>query len=524
MPTRAVLPRAPLRPIFESDRFQHMDRLEAYFRGKQDDHKRYDWDGNMRGSGLEAYGVNIAPGYYVSHSNRRPSVRYNLAKLIVSRLTQMSLSGRSFPEIVCDGDETAEQSLREWAKIMQLPERIAETRNFGGSQGTGCFSLDVQNGRFVLEVHNPKHVLVTAWADRSVFRVRSAIKAYSYTKQVIDDEAHKLVRKTFWYVRYWDESVMVTYQDVPDEVAQLVDWWTKVEPTEERAHGFGCCPLYWIQNLPDSQEDDGEGDYEGIEDKFDGVNQLLSATSKGTIKNVDPTTVIRSLEDDGERVAKGSEAVIYAEHGAEYLELKGTGIKVSLELLSELRQSVLEEAQVVIPREDKITASAQSAAAMRLLYATMIARCNQLRDQYGRGMINMLTDVLRIAKRVRALPGAPKLDSNGVLVATVQPSLIPNLDPGISDLVSLKWPDYFQPTAIDVKDSVSTAQAASGGKPVISHKTAVEYTSTLFGIQNVDEELAEIEKNADADAERTKQALSDEVTVLNKAKKDEPAE
>ena len=42
------LPNVPLRPFCETSRFHHMDRLEQYFRNKQDDYKRYDWDGCMR--------------------------------------------------------------------------------------------------------------------------------------------------------------------------------------------------------------------------------------------------------------------------------------------------------------------------------------------------------------------------------------------------------------------------------------------------------------------------------------------
>src|SRR3982750_3018073 len=97
------LPRVPLREYAESDRFQYMDRLERYWRGRQDDHKRYTWEGHM----LEVGGVPlynpIVPGYEVALSQRKPSTRYNLAKVVVGNLTQMSLGGTSFPELNVEG-------------------------------------------------------------------------------------------------------------------------------------------------------------------------------------------------------------------------------------------------------------------------------------------------------------------------------------------------------------------------------------------------------------------------------------
>jgi hypothetical protein len=493
-----------------------MDRLERYYRNKQDDHKQYDWDGCLISSGGFDLFDPEPVSFEVSYSQRRPNARYNLPRVIVSNLTQMSLGGTSFPEINCEGSDASEKALREWSKIMRLPMRIAEARNYGGQEGTACWSLGVAGGKFRCDVHNPKHCTVLEWRDRANFVPARVVKAYAFERNKYDPESKQFRLQTFWYVRVWDELSDTTWEEVPDDATKEPNWHDLIEPTRTYEHAWGLCPFYWVQNLPDSQEEDGEGDYEGCEDKCDEINALLSSTSRGARKNVDPTTVIHGVDDE-EPVRKGSAAVIYSPEGAEYLEMKGTGVAASLELLAELRQSVLEETQCVIPREDKITGAAQSAAAMRILYRPMIARCNTLRDQYGPAITRMLEHILLVARQIRTRAKDVR-DERGIVIERLQETLTPDLDPGEAEAVTLRWPEYFAPTAQDIKDAVSTAQSASGGKAVISTRTAVDYTARLFGVVDVDKEIDEIKNEADEEAARQAEAIENEANAYAAAK------
>lgn len=507
----SLLPRIPLRQFAETSRFWYLDRLEQYFHGTQDDAKRYDWNGDMRTMGMDTAFANLhqAPGYYVALDRRRPSTRKRFGRMIVSALTQMSLDGEAFPEINVDTDEAAQKALREWSTIMALPQKLAEARDKGGAEGTACLSLGVVNGQFAVDVHNAKHVTVMSWANRQKHIPERVCKAYSFWRDVFVDGQRRA--KEFWYVRYWDSVVDLTWEAIPAEVAELPDWSTVMPPSFVGQHSFGFCPFYWVQNLPDSEEEDGQGDYEGLEDTFDEYNRLLSATTKGTTCNVDPTLIVKD-EDDGQPVTKGSGAVIHSPQGAEFLELAGTSTSTAINLLNELRASILEETQVVIPRGDEATGNAPSAALMRLRYRPMIARCNKLRAQYGAALQRLLQDVLRVARKYRD-EVRDVVDEAGRVTAREQYTLTPPLDPGQSELVTLKWPDYFHPTSQDLKDVVDTAQKASGGQPVISHKTSVEFAAGYFGVSDTDLEIKEIEADKDADMERTKEALQTEVDV-----------
>lgn len=511
----SLLPRIPLRQLCETPRFWYLDRLEQYFHGTQDDAKRYDWNGNMRTMGVDTVFDNLhqAPGYYVALDRRRPSTRKRFGLMIVSSLTQMALDGEAFPEINVDTDETAQTALREWSKIMGLPQKLAEARDKGGAEGTSCMSLGVVDGQFAVDVHNAKHITVLSWANRQKHIPERVLKAYCFWRDVFVEGQRK--RKAFWYVRYWDSMVDLTWEAIPEEIAELPEWSTVMGPSFVGQHAFGFCPFYWTQNLPDSEEEDGQGDYEGLEDKFDEYNRLLSATTKGTTQNVDPTLVVLD-EDDGQPVTKGSGAVIHSPQGAEFLELAGTSTTTAITLLNELRASILEETQVVIPRGDEATGNAPSAALMRIRYRPMISRCNKLRAQYGAALQRLLQDILRVARAYRDNL-RDVVDDAGRVTGREQYTLTPPLDPGQSDLVTLKWPDYFQPTSQDLKDVVDTAQKASGGQPVISHKTSVEFAAKFFGVSDTDQEIKEIEADKDADMERTKEALQTEVAITKKA-------
>jgi hypothetical protein len=514
-----LLPRIPLRQLCETGRFWYLDRLEQYFYGTQDDAKRYDWNGNMRTMGMDTafQALHQAPGYYVALDRRRPSTRKRFGLMIVSSLTQMSVDGDAFPEINVDQDEAAQQALREWSKIMTLPQKLAEARDKGGAEGTACMSLGVLDGQFAVDVHNAKHCQVLSWANRQRYIPERVLKAYCFQRDVFVDGAR--VAKHFWYVRYWDTAIDVTWEAIPAEVAERPDWSMLMPPSFVGQHSFGFCPFYWVQNLPDSEEEDGQGDYEGLEDKFDQYNRLLSATTKGTTENVDPTLVVKD-EDDGQQVTKGSGAVIHSPQGAEFLELAGTSSAAALTLLTELRVSILEECQVVIPRDDTVAGNAQSAAAMRLRYRTMISRCNKIRAQYGGALQRILQDLLRVARKYRD-EVRDVYDAQGRVTGREQYTLTPALDPGEAELVTLKWPEYFHPTSQDLKDVIATAQTASGGQPVISHKTSVEFAAPYFGVADTDAELKEIESDKDADMERTKEALQTEVDVVGGGKGDE---
>lgn len=527
------VPHAPLRAICEDDRFRLLDKQHAYFCANQDKGKLYDWDGNITG----AAGMPIKTGWVVPHKLRRPSTRYDMAKLIVLRLTSMVFGQDRFPEIRVEGDADAEDYIRTLATESRLPVRMAEARNMGGATGTACLSFGFRNGKPRVQVHNAKHVLVTAWDDYDERRPAAVLKAYSSPKQVWDTTEKRIKTVSYWTVYHWSQTIEVVWRDIPESVANTPLWssW----PSTTTLHGYGFCPFYWIQNRPCSEEQDGEGDYEGIEDTLDELNRLLSATTKGTIANVDPTLVIKEdpTANTGQ-VFKGSEHAIFAKGGAEYLELKGTAVQTAERQLERLRSYILDVAGVVLADPEKLAGAAQSAKALEILYQPMLANCDILREQYGEhGVKVMLRDMVRVARMFEtakpvALADGTQVQAKVILpprvetetdAAGVETQTVTERTPGKSENISLNWRPYFAPTWKDIVDATTGMKNANGGKPTVSQRTSVQAIAPLVGVEDIDQEMARIEEEAEADAQKAQEQFAQQQETSAFFEKDKAA-
>lgn len=510
--------------ICSGGRFHALDNLDAYAKCRQYERLRYNWDGNLQGYAGEA---DIAPGWYVPLKLRKPDTRFDLGKLIISRLTAMALGEERWPELRFEDDPDAEDYCKALARESQLQSRIQEARNKGGACGTAVVSFAFVKGKPRVKVHEAKHIFVFRWEDRDELTIGACLKVYPYRRTVW--EAGKPKEKTFYSARFWDTQKETVWDPIPEELARNGSWATSVK-SYTVVHGYGECPVYWTQNLPDSENEDGQSDIQGLTDTFDVVNRLLSATSKGTIANVDPTLVIKDnpVNNKG-AIRKGSDNAIWSPGGAEYLELQGNAVKTAKELADALVKLCLDTAGVVLGDPQKMSGSAQSAAALKMLYMPMVNQCDLLRTQYGRLITAVLLGMLRAARLVGSLPPGPvQTTADGTLVQSKPTILLPprlerpeqkDTDParpvreqdkpgepkmvervpGESEDLTLHWPPYFPPTLTDIGAAVDAASKAKG--TTISQRTAVKFTAPLFGVEDVDREIAEI------DVERERNAL-----------------
>jgi hypothetical protein len=536
----AYVPPLPLRRLFEDDRFVCLDKLEQYYRGTQYDGRPYDWSGAFRGFGDTLAGA-VMPGYYVPLAQRRPSARFDIGKVIVQRLSSFLFGESLRPSIVVAGDPDAEDYVRELARVSNLWARLRQARNKGGTCGTAVLSWSLKNGKPTIAVQNPKHVRVLSWSDEDELRPRVVLKAYSYCDELLDAESKAATVR--WSIRLWTDEIEARWRDVPNELAES-GAWRDLPPSIVVRHGFGFCPVYWIQNQPEEEDHDGTGDFEGAEDLIDEMNATLSQTTRGTKANVDPTLVIHDdavapgRNDSGKVVQKGSGNVIWSKGGAEYLELSGQAVDAGLKTFAELERLICDQCGVVRTSAEKLSGAAQSARALEILYAPTLATAATLREQYGEhGAIPILLDMLRVARKLES--AEPRLDAEGrsyVEKIILDPRLervedeaegdedgeddddgVPVMveverTPGTSEAIVLSWPPYFAPTWSDRKEAVAAAKEANGGKPVISHRTSVALVASLFGIADVDEELAQIEREQAAAVELAREAFGGDPT------------
>jgi hypothetical protein len=497
--------------LCESERTKRLARLSSYYYGSQYDHLKFDWDGYHRGY----EDADIKPGFEIPMSRRKPAVRVDVPRMIVGRLTAMMLGEEGWPDIRIDGDEDAQDFTDALSRESKLYSKFNELRDRGGSCGTAVSSFSFIDGKPRVAVHDAAYITVLEWADKYEFRPARVLEAYPYEKKVFVDGRPKM--ETFYHVRYWDQNSETIWEPIPKEEGNSGAWFNL--PKQTVFHNYGDCPVYWCQNRPTSQDEDGYSDYYNLTDDFDGINRLMSATLKGTVANVDPTLVIK--EDPSQNpgtIRKGAGNAIFAKGGADYLELKGDSIKTSVELSKRMQQSALDAASVMIADIEYISARAQSAAALRMVYQPMLSQCDILRVQYGSFLIQILTGMLRASKKIIASPPGPVESVDGRLIQrkpTV--SLTPKVkyketedgrrevvgtnprDPGKLENIRVKWQVYFKPTHQDLQMTVEGI--TRGIDKVFSQRSAVKYTSNILGVTDVDQELKDIKEDREREIE-----------------------
>lgn len=494
-------------------RFCALDKLDAYHRSTQYDHFKYDWDGRYRGYGDTAP---IQPGWYVPHRERKPSVNVEMGKLIVSRFTAMTMGEDQFPQVQVLGDADAEDYVKAMIRASRFESKLLEARDKGGACGTAVMSFAFVDGKPRVSVHRAKHMRVLQWHDRYEFRPAVVLKCYRYTRSELVDGRPKEV--AYYYVRLWTMDSETVWEPIPEADARKEDWMARL-PSHTVRHSYGECPVYWAQNLPDSDSEDGLSDFDGLLDDFDELNRLMSATSKGTIANVDPTLVVKMdpAANHGS-LRKGSENAIFSPNGANYLELTGTSINTALGLAKQLIQYLLDVSGVVLVDPSQIAGAARSAAALRLIFKPMINQCNKIRSQYGDLLAApMLEGMLRAARSVQSSGGEIYVTEDGRRVQD-QPtiSLPPRVEttydddgnatvrrteraPGTAEDIDLRWPDYFKNTPQDVAAAVQSASNARG--VLVSDRTATRFVAGDFGVEDVDAEVQMLKKEAEERAE-----------------------
>lgn len=502
--------------LVSSKRTIALAQYDSYARSTQYENRRYDWDGKMMGYGEQA---DISPGWYVPLRHRKPRVTVNLPVLITERLTAFALGSDHWPSLKVTGDPAAEDYVQALAEESDLALKISEARSKGGASGTAVVSAKFFDGKPRVVVHEARHIHVLEWVDRDDFKIKSCLKVYSYQETVWDRVTGKPKEITLYVVRYWDEQVETVWDPIPESIAKTQNWSAVKSNTV--AHNFGECPVYWAQNRPDSEHEDGISDFDGLLDKFDEANVLLSSTSKGTIANVDPTLVIKdNPSNNGGVVRKGSGTAIYSPGGADFLTLEAGAMDAALSVFDRTTQICLDVSGVVLADPKDIAAKAASGAALKLLYQPMVSKCDVLRSSYGKLIVRVLLGLLRAAKRIGASPaGAPVIvdgkevrpKSTVVLpprfdkVEGGEPNQVAQVErlPGTGENLTLAWPAYFPATAEDIAADVTSAKNARN--VTISPRTAVAFTARHFNVTDVDAELAEIDASKEVEMQQLQQ-------------------
>lgn len=478
--------------LHETLRYQRLDRLDRYYQGTQYEERRLDVAGYFKAS----------PGVYGSMvrtppwTERDPGSVWNVGQEIVQELTDWTLAGDSWCHLEIADDDEAEDWLNTVAQQATMSDVLAQARNYGGAQGVACVSFAIRDGEVSFEAHNPKHCWPLAWRDARRHRPAAIVSVYRG-----ENPMAKSTRDLPLVARYWDEQTEAIYQQVWDETRR--EWsWREVETV---THGLGFCPVYWHPQRTRDCSHEGTPDGGDILDEIDDVVELSSAASCTTKRNSDDTLVVK--EDPAlnpGKVHKGGHNTIFSRGGAEYLSQKGDSAKVCEELAEKRAQRLYRRCGVVMVDLETL-GKATTGEALRRLFQRTLKTTGMLRRDYARGLIvplcqGLLDAARRLGNRNQAIVVPPRVVEDKVLGVMKETPR----SPGTSSFVTCVWPDAFQPTMQDLQAMLTTASTATGGKQVMSRRTALAWLKmSPLPIQSVEEELEQIKHDEEEAAERT---------------------
>lgn len=530
--------------FIDSERIKCLARRESYFRATQHDWKMFDFDGRMIAPGPPTSQPLLsaeAPAYYVPLKIRRPSAPVRLGRLIVNKFTTLLFGYGRWPTIRVHGDPMTEMFNQQLAKAAKLRTHMIRARNIGGSTGTVGLSWRYYEGKPLVAVHNPKRLHVHEWCDRESLIPAHVSEIYTFEQPVFDPRLKRVKPTWFWFRRDWTEA--------GDLVFKPVEYKPDADPTwvvdEERSvlHGDGVCHFVWIQNLPDDDGTsiDGQPDYAELYEEMDEIDIVRSVVSRGAKLNLDPTLVLKMDPDIVERtgIAKGSDnAIVAGETGdAHYMELGGSSLTAGADLVTRMRESILENAQCVIPDPNEVGGAGTSSIALKVIHEPSLSKAEVYREQYGEGLKRLLGQMDAVARErttttvsvpvVDEATGEPVVDEAGAPVQEEAEAYIDlppvrkvvrneavdewgeptgvieetieevEVHPGEGGDLELDWGDYFSPTPDDKQKAVMTLQLATIAK-IMSIESAAEEVARMYE-RDRKEELERIRSQEDGE-------------------------
>ncbi len=529
---------AGARSLLDGDRYVEMERRSSYYECRQHDRKFWDFDGRPINPRTLQPLLGAEKSWWVPLKMRRPSSPIRLGKVIVDSFTNLLFGENRFPAIRVEGDEQTEDWLQTVARVGKLSQKMIQARAYGGASGTVGVSWCFRDGKPRFEAHKSQNLFVHRWQDRLELIPEHVSEVYLFSKTKWDGKGFNKV--WYWFRRDWTLDEDIVFKDVLYEPEKPEIIW-EPDPEKSVTHGDGICHLEWIQNLP-SDEMDGLPDYDGLYENFDLIDLIMSVITRGAVLNLDPTVKLRMDRDEiGVRgLAKGSDNMLVTgkDGDAEYMELGGQSIEAGIKLVETKRRFILETAQCVIPDPHEVAAQGVSSVAIKAMFASMLAKTDTLREQYGGAVERILTKMDYVARQKTAAPTVfqnletgmeeavqfeislpPKVEDSPIIdPLTGQPtgetqSVQVERVQGTGGEVQLQWSPYFVPTPDDQSKITSSLTTATGGKAFLSQETATEAAARAYGVDPSEEWRRVQEEGKAATAAQASMVMGDPAGV-----------
>lgn len=425
---------------------------------------------------------------YVPLRDRRPCVQPNFCRTVVGDSVSLLFSEGHFPTVELK-DEDQKAAIAKLIKEIKLNEVMidAATR---GSVGSAAILFRVLKKRAFLDVMDTDY-LTPRWDPEAPDTLLSVTEKYKVSGQALLDQGYTIktdeLKAAFWFQRVWDDSAESWF--IPWKVADE-DQTPKLDEAKTVKHELGFVPVVWIKNLPGGDAIDGKPTFcnEAIEIQIE-VAYQLSQDGRGLKYTSDPTLLIKepAFGEQGPTVKGAANAIkVSAEGDAKLLEINGTGSAAVLDFVKHLREIAIEMMHGNQSSPEKM-ATAQSGRALEIMQQALVNLADRLRISYGEGALHEIICMIVKASQKIALQF-----KNGEKVGKFD---------AFAE-VSLRWPDWFEPTLNDMQARATTLKTLCDSG-LLSRETAIKILAAEYDIEDARSEklLADADmaqRNADA--------------------------
>jgi hypothetical protein len=415
-------------------------------------------------------------GEYIPIRERRPAVRYNLSRIVVSDSVSLLFSEGHFPMVDCP-DRATRDALLTLIKDCRLNAAMLEAALMG-SVGSVVLWLRLLRNRIFVQPLATLY-LTPSFDPEAPDRLLSVREQYKVQGRALADRGYAVDQadfgSDFWFRRDWDANTETWYLPWPVRCETVEP---EVDTDRTVIHNLGFVPMIWVRNLPGGDEIDGGCTFEAAIDSQIEIEYQLSQAGRGLKYSSDPTLLIKepAMGGGGSLVKGGGNAIVVDKDGdARMLEIGGSAAAAVIDYCRCLRELTLEAVGGNRSSADKISA-AQSGRAMELMNQSLIWLADKLRISYGEGA---LLDVMRMMVAIGQRRSLVDRDGHpvGTLSATAP--------------LCLKWPHWYAPTADD-RQADATTLKIHGDAGHLSRETAVKSIAPDYDIEDIPAELARI--------------------------------
>ncbi len=410
-----------------------------------------------------------AGGEYVPLRQRRPSVRYGMARVVVEDSVALLFSEGHFP-VLDSPDVAVRAGLAAVARDARL-NLVMTDAALRGSVGSVALLMRVLRGRVFVCVLDTGF-LTPSWNPEAPDELIGVTERYKVAGAVLVGQGYVVddPDAAYWFTRTWDAETETWF--LPQRAGS--DEPLVLDAARSVRHGLGFVPVVWIRNLPGGSGIDGACTFRAAIETGIEIDYQLSQAGRGLKYSSDPTLLVKEPAGvEGDMVRGAANALVVSEKGdAKLLEIGGTASAAVIEYVRTLRELALESVHGNRSDASRLSASS-SGRALELMNQGLIWLADNLRVSYGEGLLELARMVLRASGRYR-------LRAGGQAIGPFDPEAP----------LSLNWPRWHPEGAMERQaDAQTLCTLVAAG--LLSRETAVKFLAPTYDVSDVTAELGE---------------------------------